>query len=598
MNIQKKLAKSFQLFQEKKYEESLNILDQIIKAEPNCYDAYANKAIILLSSENNQQDSKICFEKALSIRFERNIANNFVKLLINLSDWKYAKEINDKLINNYGELSSYKINRAFILRGEKNYATAIDIFKELISSQPNEIDLQMYLGFTLNIAERYEEAIIVYKKIIQQKNNFYPAIYNLAIAFNNAQQFEEAINTFKKSLEINKNNTNAWLTLASAQIKSNKFIDAKKSIENVLKINPHNNIDKTNYANALFQLGLMEITQNNHEDTLKNLNNVLKIDRNHIEANHHLGLAYLKMKNYKKAADYYKYRVRRTIKKYGRFDDFDYPVINLKTSLIVAKEQGIGDELILVRLLDQLSKQVKELVYVCSNKLYKFISENLKSIKVINENEYLEHENNIYKNFTKINLHSIFNYLHNPLNLINKSHNFIVDDNKVKSYSNRFKKDKKLIGLAWMSKNGASDLKKSLKLHDLYPILKNKKNYSYVNLQYGDVVQEINEENKNYKTEIQFDDELNYYDDIYSLAALIKSCDIVITCSGVTAHIAGILGVETYVLVPKYNGKIWYWHEDGCKSSWYKSVTLITQKEPDNWEKSVNILTEYLSQSE
>lgn len=586
MNIQKKLSQSFQLFQEKKYFKSIEILNTIISKYPNNYDAYSNKAIILLSI-NKQVEAKDCFEKALAIKFNEAIANNFVKLLLNLGEWHYAEKINNKLIDNFGKKFEFEKNKGLIFKGSKKNNEAIKIYHELISNHPKEIDLYLHLGFVLNLDEQYEESIACYRKGLQLNENFYPLIYNLAVTLNNAQNYEDAIKTFEKSLELNPKNSNAWLTMASAQIKLNKFNDAKQSIQQVLNINPQNKEEQEINANALFQLGVMDITQNKHQETIKNFEDVIKINPYHVEANHHLGLTYLKIKNFQQAAKYYKYRVKKTPKKIGRFDDFNYPNINGNTSLLVAKEQGIGDELILVRLLEILALEVKELVYVSSNKLHRFIENNLKKVKVINEDHYLQNENSIYKNFTKINLHSILNYIHNPLDIIKTVNKFNIDDKLVKKYAAKFKKTKKLIGIAWKSKNGANDIKKSMQLNDLNDILKMHDKYSYVNLQYGNVKDEIRNENEKNDSKIQYDNELDYFDDIYSLAALIKSCDIVVTSSNVTAHIAGILGVKTFILVPKFNGKIWYWHDDDEISSWYPSVKLFTQKYPDDWKEPV-----------
>jgi hypothetical protein len=138
---------------------------------------------------------------------------------------------------------------------------------------------------------------------------------------------------------------------------------------------------------------------------------------------------------------------------------------------------------------------------------------------------------------------------------------------------------------------------KSLMLGDLVPIVKKNNTFNYINLQYGDVIQEINEENTKSEVNIQYDNDLDYYNDIYSLAALVKSCDIVITCSNVTAHIAGILGVKTYLLVPKFNGKIWYWQEKGTSSSWYQSVYKIEQINSGDWSSSIKLISRLLEDS-
>ena len=93
--------------------------------------------------------------------------------------------------------------------------------------------------------------------------------------------------------------------------------------------------------------------------------------------------------------------------------------------------------------------------------------------------------------------------------------------------------------------------------------------------------------NKKNNCNIIHDNELDYYDDLNSLAALISVCDYVVTGSNVTAHIAGRLGVRTFLMIPKYFGNIWYWNESNNQSKWYPSVTIFKQKQDMNWDDPI-----------
>ena len=97
-----------------------------------------------------------------------------------------------------------------------------------------------------------------------------------------------------------------------------------------------------------------------------------------------------------------------------------------------------------------------------------------------------------------------------------------------------------------------------------------------VNLQYGDVDDEIREFTK--------DTGVEYYNVVLliierildGLAALIELCDLVVSTSNVTIHLAGALGKETWVLLP-YVAKFW-WLLDRTDSVWYPSMKLYRQK--------------------
>lgn len=64
-------------------------------------------------------------------------------------------------------------------------------------------------------------------------------------------------------------------------------------------------------------------------------------------------------------------------------------------------------------------------------------------------------------------------------------------------------------------------------------------------------------------------------------AALIEQMDLVITVDTSIVHIAGALGKETWLLLPKRYE--WRWGLEGEKNDWYDSVKVIRQTEHGNW---------------
>ena len=100
--------------------------------------------------------------------------------------------------------------------------------------------------------------------------------------------------------------------------------------------------------------------------------------------------------------------------------------------------------------------------------------------------------------------------------------------------------------------------------------------------------------NKENSLNIIYDNEIDYYEDLNSLAALISICDYVITCSNVSAHIAGRLGVKTFLIIPKFFGDIWYWNESNNQSKWYPSVKIFKQKKDRNWDEPIEEIRKIL----
>ena len=70
-------------------------------------------------------------------------------------------------------------------------------------------------------------------------------------------------------------------------------------------------------------------------------------------------------------------------------------------------------------------------------------------------------------------------------------------------------------------------------------------------------------------------------EDLDGLAALIELCDLVVSTSNVTIHLAGALAKETWVLLP-YVANFW-WFNDRSDSLWYPTLKLYRQKKFGDW---------------
>ena len=77
-----------------------------------------------------------------------------------------------------------------------------------------------------------------------------------------------------------------------------------------------------------------------------------------------------------------------------------------------------------------------------------------------------------------------------------------------------------------------------------------KRNYYFINLQYGNVKQELNEFQKHNNLKIHQDDEIDSLNSLDDFAAQISALDLVISTSNTTVHLAGALGKQVWTLLP------------------------------------------------
>ena len=118
-----------------------------------------------------------------------------------------------------------------------------------------------------------------------------------------------------------------------------------------------------------------------------------------------------------------------------------------------------------------------------------------------------------------------------------------------------------LIGISWNSsakQPGAHH--RNITLSDLAKHL-HAPGVRLVNLQYGDVTDEIIKLKDDHGIEVTQVPDVDNRNDIDGLAALIMACDEVISIDNATVHLSGALGAKTKILLP-FN-RNWQWGTSG-----------------------------------
>jgi len=62
---------------------------------------------------------------------------------------------------------------------------------------------------------------------------------------------------------------------------------------------------------------------------------------------------------------------------------------------------------------------------------------------------------------------------------------------------------------------------------------------------------------------------------------MMQEMDLIITSDTATAHIAGSLGVPTWVML--HWDAFWVYRHSGETTEWYPSMRLFRQSKPQNW---------------
>jgi hypothetical protein len=144
---------------------------------------------------------------------------------------------------------------------------------------------------------------------------------------------------------------------------------------------------------------------------------------------------------------------------------------------------------------------------------------------------------------------------------------------------------RRIVGISWKSfqpkDRAAMGARKSAPL-DAFASLAARPDLRLVDLQYGDT----REERGRFAGELARLEELDLFNDLDGLLAAIEACDVMVTTSSVTAHLAGALGKRTLLIFLAGLAPFHYWTQVGGRHSlWYPSVEIVSDPSLDAWPR-------------
>ena len=477
---------------------------------------------------------------------------------------------------------------AIILIQSKKFEIAIIILDKLISlSKKNSIYYYnralAYRG--LNNLEQSQEN---YQLSIKQDPNYIPSIINLGNLFQEQERHEEAIIQYKKAIMINPNDEKIYNNLGLSYFKMHLYENSLEEYRKAIIINPR-------YEEAIFGLGNSYDMIGNPGEAMKELNRVIAINPNHARAFVNLAQIQLALGNFMDGWKNYGWRFKEEINRESVLANLNIPLWDQSKkiqNILVIAEQGVGDQILFYSLLNELLDFNFNVTVIIEHKLLSLFQRSMPKIQFIERGIKIdEAEFDAY--IPMCDLGKMFRKELSDFEKV-KDHYLYANEQKINAIKTKMSKNKLKCGISWKSNNAIMGKGKSFELEFLEPLLKNQ-NIQFINLQYGDVNHDLSHIKNKYQTDILDTSDIDNYEDMEGLAALIDSCDIIVTSSNSNAHLAGALGKETYLILPKANSLIWYWeHKMDKISQWYKSIKIFNQTMTNQWEDPISKITKII----
>jgi len=508
-------------------------------------------------------------------------------------------------------------NRGHALTILGRTAEALADLDRALQIAPGQAEAMVNRGNALSELQRYEEAIADYQRALAGDTGNPGILGNLGHALAAAGHHAAALEHLDRALQIKPDQAEMLINRSSVLTELGRFADAIADCRRALTLNP-------DHAGAMSQLANALLRSQQPEEAIAVCEKAIALDASCADAFQNRGNALVMLGRHAQALDDYAraqslapgsarpcwnealcrllmgdfergwvhYTRGWEIGQRGkRRPQFTQPAWNgayVEGALLAWGEQGIGDQLLHSSMLEELRTCARQLIVAIDPRLVPLLQRSYADIRFVSLAALPTLDGfDVQVAMGDIGAQLRRSWESFPL----QRQGFLTADRgRTQQLRTRLGADGRLLcGISWLSTNAAVGEFKSMALPDLSALIA-LPGVKCIDLQYGDTANERSALQKNTGLEIAHIDDIDNFNDIDALASLIDACDIVVSVSNTTVHLAGALGKPTLVMLPYALGRIWYWHENRDRSPWYPVCRLFRQAAPGDWKPVISAM--------
>ena len=557
-------------------------LDKFLINEPN--NAYLNSYLGDYYGKIGQfKQASIYHKKSIIFNpYERVFYTNFAETCKFLGDLDLSAKLYEfsLLLDDTDELAL--LSYAEVCFMSRKYQKSFEIYEKLINLEKQNqgtLYTKKYC-YKLIISKNFKKAEEMLNKLTEEKDKIDILYYNALLQIEKTD-FKKALKFIDECFKINESFINGYISLAIILERQGKFEEAIHNLKKVINVEKNNVIALRNLGAIYSHIGKLD------QATIY-LEKAIEIDTNDHESKFILGQIQLYQKNFEDGWGNYESRWFCNNFSGKKFSSSKKILSDLKNinRVLVWSEQGVGDQIMYGSILNEFSKICNKLIVRLDKRLIRlFKNKNPNTIFIgekdlVNEEDFDNHLSIVdLGKFLRTNINK-FKNIEFPYIKIDKKLS-----NKVKD--NYYNPNKKIVGISWTSQNKDMGQDKSMNLEDLIPILKLEK-LTFLDLEYKNSEADKLKICEKLNIKMHKINNINYFNDIFSVASIIQACDIIITCSNLNAHIAGALGKKTFLLSSLGRGRLLNWSSENKHSIWYPSVKIFQQKNVGDWQLPIH----------
>ncbi len=565
-------VRGIELARQGKYDEAIACFRESVRLRPDYADAINNLGNIHYL-RGDLDEAIACYEQVLRRAPDHaGTCSNLGEVLRQKGRLKEALAYCERAVQLRPDFAQAHVHLGLALSSDERFEEAATHLREGLRLQPNLADGHHGLGYALLQLRRAEEAVSEFEAALRLRPELADAHSNLGSALVRLGRFDEAMDHFREALRLKPTSTDTFLHRAHCLWQMGRFDEAAASAEEAVRLKPDS-------AEAHNVLGVVLMKAGKPAEAVAEFSRAVELKPEFAQAHFNRGLAYLLMGDYRRGwPDYeWRWRCRDFVTQPIREDaGWDGSPLAGRTILLHA-EQGMGDALQFIRFTPLVKRQGGTVLVACAPALMPLLS------RFAGVDHVLDNRSLVVPFDVEAPLLSLPGKLGTTLETIPAQVPYLFGDPAREEHwrkeLSRFPGFK--VGIAWQgNRDHPEDRLRSAHLRHFAPLAR--EGVHLINLQLGAGREQIDAVADRFAVAELSPRSQEAAWTFLDTAAVMRGLDLVIAVDTAVAHLAGGLGVPTWVALAF--APDWRWLLDREDSPWYPTVRLFRQKRFGDWD--------------
>jgi len=480
-------------------------------------------------------------------------------------------------------------NYANTLRRAGRLNAAEEILRDLVAAAPRAWQPWHNLGQTLRDQERFDEAAAAMRRAVQLEPDFGPNHGVLGEILHHLGRLNSADVSLRRAIELGcANDHSVWTLLGNNQRMLGHLEEALEMVTRAMVLCGGTPASHSNVGVVMMQLG-------RNDESVAHLHQAIAGDPENNGFHGYLAYSLLTSGRIAEAIEPWERAIAGGPR--GTERDVDVPrwtPADTGSRVLVYREQGVGDEIMLASMYPDLIGATREVVIECETRLVSLFTRSFPNAEVRTQSCDGRRRETMHDFDRAIPAGSLIGHFRRDLaDFPDRPSHLVADPQRVAEWKDRLAEigPPPYVGISWRSQIRTAERRLEYTRLDQWGAVLGVPGVTWVNLQYDDCNRELHDAENHFGVRIHRWDWLDLMNDFDEVAALVSALDLAIAPFNAVSMLSGALGVRTFAI-----GRRFTWGTLGTnRLPWLPAVAVALRAPDEAWDGPLALAAQHVA---